>query len=211
MPNVPSLTKLYWCGLCVAFVSGGALPASQRGIKLSGLATAWDLLATFAEVGGLEASIAVADAQAAAAGLPGMDSVSQWDYWRGASTIPPRTEVAIGGEVGNENGGSSGIRFKGPTATNAGVEALVMSVAPTPEEAATTVAPATKLYKLMVGTFHFAIWTGPQWPNQTSTAFAANNSHWATTADCRHGCLFDLTDDMGECSSSSENLVRICQ
>lgn len=187
-----------------AFVSGGALPPSQRGIKLSGLATAWDLLATFAEAGGLEASEAVADAKAAAAGLPAMDSISQWDYWRGATKAPPRTEVAIGGEIGNENGAASGVRFSGPTASNAGVEALVMSIAPPAVEepsyqVATAAAGATStLYKLMVGTFHFAMWTGPQWPNQTSTAFAANNSHWSVTADCRHGCLYDLSTDPGE-------------
>jgi hypothetical protein len=102
-------------------------------------------------VGGLESSEAVADAKAAAAGLPAMDSISQWDYWRGATNVPPRTEVAIGGEVGNENGGKSGVRFTGPTSSNAGVEALVASVAPTDEEVATMAAPARTLYKLMVG------------------------------------------------------------
>lgn len=135
-----------------AFVSGGALPASRRGIKLQGLVTAWDLLATFSEVAGLGASEAVADAKAEAAGLPAMDSISQWDYWRGATTVPPRTEVAIGGQVGNENGGSSGVRFTGPTASNAGVEALISSVVSTAEEAATMGAPTRTLYKLMVPT-----------------------------------------------------------
>ena len=66
-----------------AFVSGGALPRTRRGIKLNGLTTAWDLLATFAVMGGLSTAQALSDPAAAAAGLPAMDSVSQWDYWLG--------------------------------------------------------------------------------------------------------------------------------
>ena len=34
--------------------------------------------------------------------------------------------------------------------------------------------------------------------NAGSTAFAANNSHWDVTADCRAGCLYDLRADPGE-------------
>ena len=97
-----------------AFVSGGALPPARRGIKLDGLTTAWDLFATLPMAGGLSASEAVADAAAARAGLPAVDAISQWDYWRGSTDVAPRTEVAIGGEVGDENGGYSGVRFTGP-------------------------------------------------------------------------------------------------
>ena len=59
-----------------------------------------------------------------------------------------------------------------------------------------------------VGTFHFAMWTGPQWPNATSTAFAANDSHWAVTADCRHGCLYDLTNDIGKSARFGESCTE---
>ena len=184
-----------------AFVSGGFLEPERRGIKLDGLATIWDMLATFSVVGGLTETVARDDPMAAAAGLPPIDSISQWDYWSGATDAPPRVEVAIGGEVGNENGGSSGLRFSGPTASNTGVEALVMSLpgaaagagagagaAPPPQQQ-----QQLQQLKLMVGTFHEAMWTGPQWPNETSTSFAANNSHWAVTADCRRGCLYNIT------------------
>jgi len=172
------------------------------------LATAWDLYATLSVAAGLSEAEAVSDASAAKAGLPAIDSISQWEYWMSSSgegesdaasgaVLPPRTELAVGGEVGDENGGVSGVRWKGPSASNTGVEAIIMSVTTT--NAATTTATTTTLYKLMVGTFHFAMWTGPQWPNKTSTSFNANHSHWDVTADCRKtGCLYDLTNDPNE-------------
>ena len=118
-------------------------------------------------------------------------------------------EVAIGGEVGNENGGTSGIRFRGPTAQNTGVEALVASLPDDDDDdnddddddggRGGGGATQRRLYKLMVGTFHFAMWTGPQWPNASSNSFAANHSHWDVTANCLpNGCLFDLTADPTE-------------
>eukprot|EP00038_Savillea_parva_P001046 m.100915 g.100915 ORF g.100915 m.100915 type:complete len:619 (+) comp10367_c0_seq1:74-1930(+) len=178
-----------------AFVSGGYLPPHRRGIQLHGLATVWDILATSAVVGGLDVANATADPIASEAGLPPMDSISQWGYWSGVESSPPRTMVAIGGEVGNENGGPSGVRFTGPTATNTGVEAVVMSFSDR-TDMRTGSFPGT--YKLMVGTFHFAMWTGPRWPNQSSTPFAANHSHWDVTADCTSGCLYNLTADPTE-------------
>ena len=65
-----------------AFVSGGALPPARRGIKLQGLTTIWDLYATFGVAGGLSEAEATEDAAAAAAGLPAVDSISQWAYWK---------------------------------------------------------------------------------------------------------------------------------
>lgn len=181
-----------------AFVSGGFLPPSRRGIKLAGLATVWDLYSTFGVVAGLSETEAREDAAAEAAGLPAVDSISQWDYWLGNENAPgeagpPRTEVALGGEVGDENGGPSGVRFTGPAATNAGVEAVI-SVEPVPGEAPGT----TALFKYMLGTFHFAAWTGPEYPNKSSTSFSANNSFWAVTANCSAGCLYDLNADPNE-------------
>ena len=101
------------------FVSGGCLPKSRRGIKLDGLVTGWDwckrqreiLLqvarklclanstvmmradATFVHgIGGLDAT----DKEAAAAGLPAIDSVDQWSYLSGKTDTAPRTTLAIG-------------------------------------------------------------------------------------------------------------------
>ena len=81
-----------------------------------------------------------------------------------------------------------GVRFTGPTASNTGVEALVSSAVDGNGDG-----NGTRIFKYMLGTFHFAAWTGPKWPNASSTSFAANNSQWAVTADCSAGCLYDLT------------------
>ena len=105
--------------------------------------------------------------------------------------------------MGNENGAPSGVRFAGPTASNAGVEALISWEPP----AAPGGAPA--LFKYMLGTFHFATWTGPAYPNASSTSFAANNSEWSVTADCRHGCLFHLSSDPAEHSDVSAALPAV--
>ena len=149
-------------------------------------------MVTLGVLGGLSEGTARGDAPAEAASLPAVDGVSQWGYWSGAATQPPRTEVAIGGEVGNENGADSGYRFAGPTAADTGVEALVSS-----EPGATAGVPRT-LFKYMLGTFHFDHCTGPVYPNQHSTSFGANNSEWSVIRDCTAGCLFDLDADPAE-------------
>jgi arylsulfatase B len=152
-----------------AFVSGGFVPTARRGLKLSGMATLWDVFATFGELGGLSSAEAVADPVADAAGLPPVDSIAQWGYWSGATARPPRTELAIGGALGNSHG--DGARFLQTT-----VEGLISDD-----------------LKLLLGEFAEAIWTGPHFPNTTSNA-----SEWLTTADCRRGCLFNLTSDPTE-------------
>merc|ERR1719265_2640561 len=54
-----------------AFVSGGFLPKSRRGIKYEGLVTAWDWYGTFAALAGVDSF----DHRAALAGLPPVDSM----------------------------------------------------------------------------------------------------------------------------------------
>ena len=62
------------------------------GRKAEGLVAIWDWWATYATIAGADAS----DAAAAAAGLPPPDSISQWGYLSGATTVAPRTTLAIG-------------------------------------------------------------------------------------------------------------------
>ena len=69
-----------------AFVSGGALPESRRGLTLKQLSTVWDWYATYAGI-----SKSVSDARAAAAGLPPVESVNQWPYLIGENSTEPRT------------------------------------------------------------------------------------------------------------------------
>jgi len=152
-----------------AFVSGGALPPHRRGTTWDGIAALWDLYATFCGLAGVDPH----DKMAEAAGLPPVDSINMWPAWssrnRNDSMVHPRQELAIGGALGNAAGG-------GPAHLTTTVEGIISGD-----------------YKLLVGTFAEAIWTGPQYPNASSKA-----SEWATTADCTHGCLYDLITDPGE-------------
>ena len=78
-----------------AFVSGGLLPESRRGVKVDGLSTIWDWYSTFADVAGVTD---VADAKAAKAGLPPVDSISLWPWWNGTADASPRKRILIGDE-----------------------------------------------------------------------------------------------------------------
>lgn len=156
-----------------AVVSGGAVPPARQGLKLSGLAAIWDLYATFGEAAGLSEREAVEDSAAAAAGLPAVDSVSQWSYWMGEGPAL-RTELAIGGALGNSHGASD--QYLQTT-----VEGLLM-------------VESTTLWKLLYGySVQEAIWTGPQFPNSST-----DPNDWETAVDCTLGCLFNLTQDAEE-------------
>jgi len=149
-----------------AFVSGGALRENQRGTKLEGLAAVWDFYATFCDIAGVDPE----DKAAAEAGLPAVDSISQWSYWRGKTHVAPRTELAIGGVLG----ASAGVVKPGADQTT--VEGLIQG-----------------RWKLLVGSFSEAIWTGPKYPNKTSS-----KEEWEVSAHCYSGCLFDLVADPSE-------------
>jgi len=76
-----------------AFVSGGLLPVSVRGTKQTGLMAGWDWFATYCHLAG---GIDPTDHQAAATGLPPIDSYNLWPLLSGAVTKSPRHELAIG-------------------------------------------------------------------------------------------------------------------
>lgn len=147
------------------------------------MVTAWDMMATFGAVGGLSPQDQTADPEAKRAGLPPIDSINQWDYFLGEVSEPPRTELAIGGAAGNEGGG-------GPKFYATQVEALIA-----PYNSSKPPHYSSK-WKLMVGTFHEAIWTGPQYPNASSKPFS--QFPWTITANCTQGCLFNLENDPNE-------------
>jgi arylsulfatase I/J len=75
-----------------AFLSGGLVPQAKRGTVHDDLIACWDWYSSFCELAG----VAPADAAAAAAGLPPIDSVSQLPYIFGLNTTPPRTVVELG-------------------------------------------------------------------------------------------------------------------
>jgi len=158
-----------------ALVSGGVIPPARRGLKLGGLTAIWDLYATFGEVAGMSSKAILEDPAAASAGLPGIDSISQWGYWTGDSATAPRNELAIGGALGSAHG--DGNQFLATT-----VEGLISSEEP------------STMWKLLYGySILEAIWTGPQFPNSSTTP-----SDWDSSVDCTAGCLYNLTRDPEE-------------
>lgn len=152
-----------------AFVSGGAVPASQRGTKAAGLAALWDWYTTFAHLAGVDST----DTRAAAAGLPPVDGVNLWPYLSGAASTSPRTTLPIGSSPGANNlwGVHPGTIVDGFISQEGG-----------------------KLWKLLLGNPPMAGWTGPQYPNVSSTWVPQD-----VRGDCGStGCLYELTSDPTE-------------
>ena len=86
-----------------AFASGGFLPARVRGTRASGWMHLADWYATFCALAGVDA----ADARAAAAGLPPIDSLDMSALLLGANLTSPRTEVPIGSSDGDDHSGNT--------------------------------------------------------------------------------------------------------
>ena len=79
-----------------AFASGGWLPVAQRGRWTDGLVAIEDWYRTFARLGGLRDD-QITDHEAAAAGLPPVDSLDVSSLLLGTpGATPPRTDVALG-------------------------------------------------------------------------------------------------------------------
>eukprot|EP00755_Sulcionema_specki_P037438 Sspe_Gene.22930::Locus_8817_Transcript_1_1_Confidence_1.000_Length_1687::g.22930::m.22930 len=74
-----------------AFVSGGYLPAKQRGKTYEGLVHIADWYTTFCHLAGADPE----DHAAAAAGLPPVDGINQWEVLSGASNATVRDEIHI--------------------------------------------------------------------------------------------------------------------
>lgn len=121
------------------FVSGGFVPAKMRGKKLQGLVAAWDWYATIIQgIAGADPT----DSQAAAVGLPAIDSVDQWPYLSGAQSEPARTSLALG-------------TTSDPTDIWASRNDIVVH-----GMIAADRTNSSRLWKLLVGQEPQAIWTG---------------------------------------------------
>ena len=157
------------------FVSGGFVPPSQRGKKLDGLVTGWDWYSTFVKgIGGLDPT----DREAAAAGLPPLDSMDQWPYLSGATATPPRTHIPIG---------STG----DPLDTWAGKNDIEVHGLIEHDQ------PSGKIWKLLVGGVTNNVWTGPEYPNAT-THTQPDSNYVIHSCGFAPGCLFELTSDETE-------------
>ena len=182
------------------WVSGGALPDAVRSTKKSGLATPWDWWSTFAEIGG---NIDPVDHKAAAAGLPPVDSISQWQYWSGATDTPPRKVLAVGSCV------SPSLRRRHPE--NHGFDLWCT----TPDDVTTAggvlvdEGPGGGLWKLLrEPVIPMNGWQGPSFPNLTvSTDYSKDLGR-----ECADGCLFQLDADPTEhhdVSADPANAARV--
>ena len=125
-------------------------------------------------VAGLDA----ADEQAAAAGLPPIDSVDQWPYLSGATTVPPRTGLAVGSTADPHDMWAQ--------SNDIVVQAFIEDDV-----------DGGKLWKLLLGSSPQNVWTGPLSPNATEEQLPAAETmfHDCGTAP---GCLFELRSDESE-------------
>ena len=168
-----------------AFVSGGALPNVMRGTKNHAIVTPWDWWRTFADVAGIQD---VEDHKAAAAGLPPVDGVSQWPLWKGETTSPPRTELAVAGCQANDGSFDLWCVTPGEITIVGGV--IVDE------------GPIHGMWKLLKEpAISMSSWQGPDWPNATTTHFSEYMDK-----DCggELGCLYRIDLDPTE----HENVVH---
>jgi arylsulfatase B len=162
-----------------AFASGGFLPAAVRGTALAqgtNLAHGADWYATFCDLAGVDPF----DTRAAAAGLPPVDGVSLWPMLSGANTTSPRTEIPIGSDASECNY---------PLGNGTTVQGLIRADG----------------YKLLIGEIGQNIWTGPLYPNKSTS--------WVDTPyKCGNpGCLFNIIDDPtehNEISAAHPDIVK---
>ena len=170
-----------------AFLAGGALPPHARGKKLDALVHVADWYATFAALARVQDP--TADAEAAAAGLPAVDSVNVWPLIADAKAFlpggaaSPRTEVQLSSQALIQRGGGG------------------------------------ELYKLITGWMTSSGWTGPSYPNRTGHQPLPSPTDkypplmldtWAH--DCGEpGCLYDVAADETEHHNLAEALPDVAR
>jgi len=161
-----------------SWVGGGIIPQSMRGKTLAGLTTVWDMYATFSTLAGADPT----DHQAAAAGLPPIDSIDMWPYFSGACETSPRSEIAVGSTTcfGDDDRANC-VNSWGWGDVKTTVQALIQDRGD------------AGLWKLILGGVPYNGWQGPWYPNATSP------SQQYGILDCGlTGCLFRLDKDPTE-------------
>jgi hypothetical protein len=183
-----------------AWVSGGAVPAKQRGTKLTGLVAIWDWYATFAEVAGTDPT----DAAAAAAGLPAIDSVSMLKYITGEAKSSPRRSIAVGSSTpctgchctaDHKFSNDPCLNLWGGNPSNTTLGGIILDVRPTDGSDDSNTGPSAGLWKLLIDKLPMNGWQGPQFPNVSTATWIAETEE----LDCgSEGCLFELEADPTE-------------
>ena len=163
-----------------AWVGGGALPPAVRGTKLAGLGGIEDWYATFADIANAGD---ITDHEAAAAGLPPVDSLSLWPCVPAARTptaLRVTSELRARARRYVSGGARSSPRSQLILGTgDGGVDGIIVDKG------------AAGLWKRLEGNQHYAGWTAPAWPNATA-------HHTPDAADCSPFCLFRLDTDPHE-------------
>ncbi|KAG5190928.1 arylsulfatase B-like protein [Tribonema minus] len=88
-----------------AFVSGGFVPAAQRGTTVDGFVAVEDWFSTFCALAGVDPT----DTKAQKAGLPPIDSINVWPYLSGLMNTSPRKEIILA----NTNKDANGTKVQG--------------------------------------------------------------------------------------------------
>jgi len=129
----------------------------------------WDWYATVAALAGVHPT----DHKAAQAGLPAIESYNLWPLISGQIQTSPRTEVALG---------APGKKKKNTKQTVVG--GLIR-------------ADSDGCYKVVIGEYKYAGWTGPTFPN---SSFHVNMGKITETCgdDANNGCLYNIMDDPNE-------------
>ena len=162
-------------------VAGGLVPPKMRGRKLSGLSAVWDWYGTFAHLARQDP----ADREAAAAGLPPIDSINLWPWLSGENATSPRRHLAIGSS-------------RCVKETEGCVNQWGWGNVPTIVQGLIEDRGADGRWKLLLGAVPMNGWQGPFYPNSSTTAHAFGFSgEWVL--DCgAGGCLFRLDLDPEE-------------
>lgn len=151
-----------------AFVTGGLLPEAVRGTKQTGMMAAWDWFATIAGLAGVKD---ITDHRAAKAGLPPVDSFDMWPLISGRVSQSPRKELAIGDPANQKN-------------PHVFSQTLVGGL-------------IQGRYKLIVGYLESSGWSGPTFPN-SSSSWDPSSSWQLCGNTSATGCLYDILSDPGE-------------
>lgn len=149
-----------------ALVSGGFIPAARRGAVEEGLVGIEDWYTTFCNLAGVDPF----DARGAAAGLPPVDGLDMWPLLSGANSTSPRTEIIMG------SSGPTGLLYQSGDTV---VQGLIRSDG----------------YKLLWGQIEQDIWTGPFYPN-ASTSWPNNPRDCGSMA--APTCLYNVFTDPTE-------------
>jgi arylsulfatase I/J len=149
-----------------AIVSGGYVPEYVRGTTSTDLIAIEDWYATFCDLAGIKDP---ADAAAAAAGLPPIDSFNIWPVLMGRKDLPSRIEIPLG--------------FCPPFDNYFYVQGVIRCTS------------KDNCLKLLIGEVGQSFWQGQTYPNDTSNYL--EQDQMVTHCGSR-GCLFDIIADPNE-------------